>query len=131
MEIKALVVDDDVYCLDVSSEYLMDKGFHVSSFSGPTCPLLERKLERCPVDAPCYDFVLSDNQMPEMTGLEFFLYQEQRGCKIAASRKALISGNISPEDRDIATSMGYKLFQKPTSLDLIDAWVDAILDQRH
>lgn len=129
METRVLVLDDDVYCLDIFIEYLMDKGFHVLSFENPTCPVIEQNLETCPMNAPCYDLVLSDNRMPEMTGLEFFLYQEQKGCKIPTGHKALISGDISWEEQKKAVSMGYKMFKKPTSLHLIDHWIDGILDQ--
>ncbi|SDZ82069.1 Response regulator receiver domain-containing protein [Desulfuromusa kysingii] len=130
MERKALVVDDDVYCLDIFIEYLQDKGFNVASSLNPTCLLIEKKLAKCPMDVPCFGIILSDNQMPEMTGLEFFQYQSQRGCKIPVHRKALISGDISPKERDIAEGMGCQLFQKPTSLESIDAWIDSVLDER-
>ncbi|MFK5927483.1 MAG: hypothetical protein QM483_12695 [Desulfuromusa sp.] len=72
MEKKALVIDDDVYCLDILVEYLMDKGFNATSSLCPTCPMMEQNTDVCPMDVPRYNIVLSDNHMPEMTGLEFF-----------------------------------------------------------
>lgn len=131
MEKKALVIDDDVYCLDILVEYLMDKGFKATSYLCPTCPMMEQNADICPMNVPRYNIVLSDNHMPEMTGLEFFEYQGQRGCKIPPNHKALISGDISSEDQKVAESMGYKVFHKPTPLDLIDSWIDTVMDQNN
>ncbi|MEE4254911.1 MAG: response regulator [Desulfuromusa sp.] len=127
MKKKALVIDDDPYFLDVCIEYLKDKGLHVSSLLSPSCTMIEQNLETCPMNAPCYDIVLSDNNMPKMKGLEFFFYLSQRGCKVPAYCKALISGDISPQDRGIAEGMGCKVFQKPTPLHRVDSWIDDVL----
>ena len=129
MEMQALVIDDDVCCLDILVEYLTDKGFNVKSSLSPTCPMMEQNVDSCPMDVPNYDIVLSDHHIPGMSGLEFFEYQKQRGCKIPPSHKALISGAISNKDQKIAESMGCKIFHKPTSLDLIDSWIDGVLAQ--
>ena len=128
MKKSVLVIDDDVYCLDIAVEYFIDKDFSVTSSLNPTCPMIEQKLSICPADIPEYDIVFSDNRMPEMTGLEFFEYQRQRGCKVPPYRKALISGDISSEDERIAKNIGYRVFHKPTSLDLLDQWIDEALD---
>ena len=130
MERKALVVDDDVYCLDILIEYLSDKNFSIISTLSPTCPMLELNLDTCPMQVSDYSIILSDNHMPGMTGLEFFDYQCRRGCKIPSEHNALISGDISPQDQAIAESRGYKVFHKPTPLALIDDWIDEILDKK-
>jgi len=126
MKRKALVIDDDVYCLDISVEYLTGKDFAVTSALRATCPRLANGLETCPMTEPCYDFILSDNNMPDMTGLEFFLEQQNRGCKIPSAHKALISGDISAADMAMAKKMGYTVFQKPCLLETLDQWIDSI-----
>ena len=129
MERKALIIDDDVYCLDILLGYLSDKDFSVISSLSPACPMLEQNLDTCPMQTPRYDIVLSDYHMPGMTGLEFFEYQRQRGCKVPSDHKALISGDISLQDQAIAESSGYKVFHKPTPLNLIDSWIDEVLSE--
>ena len=130
MERTALIIDDDVYCLDILLEYLSDRNFSVTSSLSPACPMLEQNLDTCPMQISKYDIVLSDYHMPEMTGFEFFEYQRQRGCKVPPEHKALISGDISLQDQSIAESRGYKVFHKPTPLVLIDRWIDKILSKK-
>ncbi|MCF6267586.1 MAG: hypothetical protein L3J57_13725 [Desulfuromusa sp.] len=129
MQKKALVIDDDIFCLDMVEEYLSDQEFDITASLKPTCPMIEQNKSTCPMQAPCYDIILSDNHMPEMTGLEFFELQRQGGCKLAPEHKALISGDISREEQKIAAIMGYKVFHKPTPLNLIDSWLDEVFDK--
>ena len=124
---KVLVIDDDVFCLDSMIEYLSDQNFAITSSLKPTCPMLERGVTTCPMQTPCYNIVLSDNQMPGMTGLEFFQFQTKNGCKVPSHHKALISGNISSEDQKTAEEMNCKVFHKPTPLSQIDHWIDEVL----
>ena len=131
MKKTALVIDDDVFCLNITVEYLSDKKFDITSSLKPTCPMIEQKTEICPMQGHGYDIVLSDNHMPEMTGLELFELQRQGGCKVPPSHKALMSGGISAKDQKIAESIGYKVFHKPTSLDLLDSWIDEVMAKDH
>ena len=126
MKRKALVLDDDVYCLEISVEYLLDKDFAVTSALQATCPMIESGSKTCPMTEPCYDFILSDNHMPGMTGLEFFIDQQRRGCKLPPERKVLISGEISEADKVMAPKRGYTVFQKPCLLETLDQWVDSL-----
>ena len=128
MKSKVLVIDDDVFCLNLAEEYFIDQGFSVTSSLRATCTMIEQGTEACPLNTCVYDIIFSDNNMPGMKGLELFEYQRQRGCKIPIQRKALISGDLSGNDQKMAKSIGYKVFHKPTSLDLIDAWVDEVMD---
>ena len=129
MNKKVLVIDDDIDCLEILTEYLSYKKFAVTPTLIPVCPMIEQELDACPMQESDYCIVISDNYMPGTTGLEFFECQRQSGCKIPAEHKALISGNILPEDQEMAESMGYKVFHKPTPLDLIDSWIDEVLDK--
>ncbi len=123
---KALVIDDDGLCLDIMSEYLTLKQFAVTASPSATCPMIEQQMDTCPMETPCYETLLSDYHMPGMTGLELFEYQSNRGCKVLAKHKALISGAISVDEQKKAESSGYKVFQKPAPLHQIDNWFSAL-----
>lgn len=124
---RALVIDDDVYCLDITSEYFRYKGFDVTAQLRPTCPAMEQGAEICPVGQPHFDIIISDNRMPGMTGLEFFALLEQKKCRIPASHKALLSGDLTQEEFSKAVECGYKVFRKPCPLELLDRWLDDLL----
>ncbi len=128
MQRRALLIDDDIYCLESATEYLSDQNFNIVASLKPVCPMLKEKMTTCPMQVPCYDIVLSDNQMPGMTGLEFFQLQTRQGCKVPPQHKALMSGNISKKDQKTAEDLGYKIFHKPTPLDLLDHWIAEILN---
>lgn len=123
---KALVVDDDVLCLEVVRNYLEDSGFEVTAALGPVCPMLEQGAEQCCMDRPCYDVVLTDNRMPEMTGVEFLLYLEEHGCKLPNHRKAIISGDLVRNEKNRVEARGYKTFKKPCRLEEIGEWLDSL-----
>ena len=126
MQRKALVIDDDVYCLEISVEYLLDKEYTVTSELRANCTMMKSGLSSCPMTEPCYDFILSDNRMPDMTGLEFFSHQMRCGCKVPPQRKALISGDLSTKEKAMAKKLGYTIFQKPCPLSILDQWIDSL-----
>ena len=123
-QIRDLVCDDDNICLDVLSEVLVEEQFKVAAFPRATCHMTLQKEACCPMESPCYDILLTDNQMPDMTGLEFLELQQCNGCKIPAHRKAIISGNWTIENLDKAAKIGCQTFHKPYGFDKITTWIE-------
>jgi CheY-like chemotaxis protein len=104
---------------------LKQRGYEVISLADPTiCPLFADPLCTCPQNFVCGDFLLTDNQMPGMTGLEFVERQTNGGCKGIISNKAVISGSWNEEELAKAKRLGCRVFSKPFSLDEISAWLD-------
>lgn len=68
---RVLIVDDDESVLDAVSFLLEDLGFHVSSRSDPTEALRV-------VEQDTFDIVISDRQMPGMSGEVFVQQAHQR-----------------------------------------------------
>jgi len=126
MTLKVLVVDDDVQCLNLTEAYFQHKGFEVSAYLQATCPILEQESEYCSLGKPGYDLIMVDNDMPNMKGIEFLEYIQARGCKISNTRKAMLSGGISIEDRNRAKKLGVKVFDKPCSFDILDRWLETV-----
>lgn len=124
MSQKILIIDDDVLCLDIADSYFQDKGFETTICLRPQCLLLDSDLKNCPQKTSCYDYVLTDNEMPGLNGIDFLELLERRGCKISKRRKAIISGSVNPVLIDRAEKIGVHVFQKPTPLRKLDEWVD-------
>jgi hypothetical protein len=62
--------------------------------------------------------------MPVKTGLDFLEEQLTKGCR--CKNMALMSGYLSPDDIERASSLKIKLFQKPFAMKEIDGWVSEI-----
>jgi DNA-binding response OmpR family regulator len=126
MPLKVLVLDDDVQCLNFTEAYFQHKGFEVSAYLQATCPMLEQVAVYCSLGEPIYDLIVVDNDMPSMKGIDFLEYIQEKGCKISNTRKAIISGGISTEERDRAKDLGVRVFDKPCSLDILDDWIESV-----
>ncbi len=124
IEKSALVIDDDDLCLSFLSEFLDGEQYHVATFSRATCHMTLQGTDRCPMKAPCYDVLITDNQMPGMTGLDFLALLRKGGCKIPEHRKAIISGAWSSEDLDKAEQLGCQVFDKPYAFDQVRTWLE-------
>ena len=124
MSLKVLVLDDDVQCLNLSEAYFQYKGFEVSAYLQATGPVLEQV-----AGDSIYDLIVVDNDMPNMKGIEFLEYIQEKGCKIPNIRQAILSGGISNEERNRAKALGVKVLDKPCSLDVLDRWIETALNE--
>ena len=120
----ALILDDEPLFRELMTEVLSEKGYTVSAFSDPLSCLSNTSGHCCMSTRPCVDVVLTDNQMPGMSGLEFLSYLKAKGCKLPDYRKAVISGNWNQEQILLAQQLGCRIFHKPTSIKDIFSWLD-------
>jgi CheY-like chemotaxis protein len=125
MQPRAIIIDDDAACRELLTILLKQRGYEVISLSDPTvCPLYEGPECTCPRDQACGDFLLTDNQMPGMTGLDFVKRQTKRGCKGIIGNKAILSGSWNHEELEQAEQLGCRVFDKPFNLGDIEGWLD-------
>lgn len=102
MQLRAIVIDDDESCRLLLAQVLEQRGYEVICLPDPAaCPLFNNSVCSCPEDAACGCFLLTANQMPGMTGLEFSARQMQgeqgeRGQQGSAFRH-LEPGGIVPD----------------------------------
>ena len=98
-------------------EILAEKQFKVKPYADPSLILPRCEGASCRMDSPCVDVILTDNQMPTLTGLEFLESLKEIGCKLPDHHKAIISGNWSRVQLDQADRLSCMVFHKPTPTD--------------
>ena len=109
-----LVVDDEEEILDVFKQYLSHAGFRVSTAKQAT-EVLENRLHR-----DC-DAVISDYQMPGLTGLELL-----NRLRKDAPRLPLILLSANRLEEEAAQSNVFFLL-KPVNMDTLVDFLDVIL----
>ena len=120
----AIVFDDDEFFRNFFADTLAELNLQVIAYSSHDPFLSQLSSDPRLASALFPDFILTDNQMPEMTGLEFLTRIEQMGCKLPAQRIGLISGRWDETDMEEARKLGCKILQKFNSPEQLQAWIE-------
>ena len=120
----ALVIEDDENYRALLTDALTEKNILVTSYASAVDFLSEHALDRCPQQIGCFDFILADNRLPEMNGLEFLARLGRAGCKVPMHRTGIISGEWAHIDLKIARHLGYMIFYKPCPIQQFFDWID-------
>jgi len=125
MRPRIIVLEDDEGSRKLLSLLLQQRGYEVVSASEPLgCPLYSDLDSACRHQFACGDFLLTDNRMPRMTGLQFIARQNERGCKGVVHNKAVISGTWGEDELATAEKLGCQIFTKPYRLADIFSWLN-------
>jgi CheY-like chemotaxis protein len=120
----ALVFDDDNFFRTLLTDTLTGLNIQVTSYSSHA-DFLSQVNADCSTDTDsCPDYILTDNQMPEMTGLEFLARIRLMGCKIPANRIAIISGRWAEGEMEKVRQLGCQVFDKYNSPEQIQLWIE-------
>lgn len=121
----ALVIEEESGLCQLFSEVLELEGIEVNAYASPETYYQANGERWCRRDpCPCYDFMLIDKRMRNMSGLGFLRTLEEAGCQLNSQRKAIISGDWGIEDLEAARKGGYKVLEKPCPIDAIIDWVE-------
>lgn len=120
---RVIIFDDDAMLLELLEFYFDKWGYEVFSYQTPVVCLFNSSAGSCEGLASCADLVISDFQMPQMTGIELFQLQEQRGCKINRRMKAIMSGHADGALLKQCKDLGYKFFEKPFYSSELYSWI--------
>ena len=120
---RVIIFDDESMLLELMEFYFDRWGYEVFSYRVPVVCLFNGSAGSCKSLAPCADLVISDFQMPHMTGLELFQLQAQRGCRIDNKMKAIMSGRADGALLKQCKDLGYRFFEKPFYSSELYAWV--------
>lgn len=122
MKVRAIVLDDDNAIKNLISEILKNRGYEVYASSNPfLSPVYLDSKCTCPIKHTCTTIIITDNNMPNMTGLEFIEHQKKMGCKV--QNTAVISGKWTNEEIERAKSLGCRVFNKPFKIEKIKKWL--------
>lgn len=120
----AAVIDDEELCRNLLTEILEERGYRVTSFDNALAFLNASGEQLGQRPAGQYDFLLTDNLMPGMTGLQMLEEQRELLQRSQVRRQAIVSGSWTLPDKQKAITLGCKTFAKPFDLDVLNHWLD-------
>jgi len=123
-----IVFDDNQQVRDALKLVLQSKGYEVFVYADPaSCPLQHAHDCPCSEGELCADIILTDIDMPSVSGLDFIESQTHKGCKI--QNIGIMSGAWSDSDRKRAEALGCTVLEKPVSLSILRAWLNDCADR--
>ena len=124
-KLRVNIFDDDVHILKMLEFIMSQRDYEILTFDrGFVCPINGAKSDKCDTLKPCADIIITDNQMPEMTGLEMLLHQAQNGCKVDTRNKIVMSGDLDNKWQKMLEGLGCTFFSKPFNISELLAWLD-------
>jgi len=124
-KLRAIVLEDDRLSQELLSSVLESRGYEVLSYDNPSiCPLQRSPECRCTSEERCTDILMSDLNMPLVSGLEYIQNQRIKGCK--CKTVALVSGEITYSVEQKAKRLACQLFPKPVNIKEVFGWLDNV-----
>ena len=121
---RVMIYDDDQIVLDMLKLFFTRRGYEVFDYIEPVvCPLKKNPANSCDNFQPCVDVIISDYQMPKMTGIELLQNQSKKGCKVDTKMKAIMSGYSDDHIITQCNELGYSFFQKPFTFSKLSTWL--------
>lgn len=122
-QIRTILLEDNRLNQQLLTYLLENRGHHVITFDNPSiCPLQLNKECRCNENERCTDILISDLNMPVISGLEYIQNQRKKGCK--CKKVALVSNDINRTVLKKARKLSCKVFTKPYQINELLSWLD-------
>jgi len=125
-KLRILLFEDEPLLRQLLVSLLEGRGYDVLAFAEPLlCPVYEQGGTcSCPAGQACGDILLTDVEMPRVSGIEMIADQQSAGCRTAAHNVAIMSAGWTPERRQRARELGCQTFDKPFRVRDIIRWLD-------
>ncbi len=121
MSLMVFVFDDEEDIRDVLTLFLQERGYKVKTFSDP---LGFNTRCSCSQGERCGDILITDQNMPGLTGLELIKQLIRNGCRGIVRHMAVISGSWTEEALREAKKLGCKILNKPFNIEELYNWLD-------
>jgi CheY-like chemotaxis protein len=120
---KFVVIDDSPDELVLLRSAFQRRGHEVVTYDNPwECPIFTSAYCPCKPVAICPDVIISDIDMPKVTGVEFVERVINKRCH--CKHVAFLSGRELPDEaKPFLTTAGVRFFEKPLDFDAFDAWL--------
>jgi len=123
VKIRAIVLDDEDVIRDLIYDILRNRGYDAHASSEPLfCPVYLDSECPCPVEHICTTIIITDINMPNMTGFEFIEHQKSMRCKV--QNVAVMSGRWTGEELEQAKRLDCHMFKKPFKINELEKWLD-------
>ncbi len=120
---RAIVLDDHQVIRNLIYDILKDRGYEAHASSEPLfCPVYLDSECSCSVEHFCTTIIITDINMPNMTGLEFIEHQKSMGCKV--QNVAVMSGRWTNEELEHAKRLDCHMLKKPFKIDELEKWLN-------
>ena len=118
---RIIIFDDDPNIRQSLESVFQHRGYEVLAYDDPSlCPLQHEHDCQCEENERCADFVITDIDMPSVSGLDFIDGQVRKGCKV--QNIAIMSGSWSEADTERAKYLGCAVFKKPVPFSAFTEW---------
>jgi CheY-like chemotaxis protein len=124
-----LIMENEDSVRDTLGSYSEQLDYKPILLSDPSvCKALQPGEQQCPTQKSCADALLIDRDLPAIDGLNLIERQIEKGCKVAARRKALMVSMITEPDLEKARNLGCHVLQKPVTSESLESWLVGLED---
>ena len=124
--LKAMVIDDDPGVLSFLRYVLKSRGYEVQTYEDPVnTPIHRSNACPCSMEGQCPDIIISDLNMPTISGIELLEPFIKQGCN--CRHLAMIAGKGFTDAELIRMAkFGTYYFTKPLDLDDFHSWLNQV-----